>query len=126
MFRVIKAFRVSVLSLIVTGAVLLVSRDRADAQAKYRSVFKKKYKQFGSQFSKAKCSVCHDKKTEKKKKPLNDYGKAMAKSLGKKKVKGTKAIEAALTKTEAAKNTKGITFGSLIKAGKLPGTPAKK
>ena len=40
----------------------------------------------------------------------------------KKNEKNGDAIAAGFTKTEAAKNAKGETFGSLIEAGKLPGT----
>ena len=115
--------RISVLGLAVAGALLLAGGDLADARPYYRKAFKKKYPALKALEAKTKCNVCHINK--KKKKFRNDYGKAMMKSLGKKKVKKTELIDAALTKTEKVKNAKGVTFGSLIKAGKLPGTPPK-
>ena len=63
--------------------------------------------------------MCH---VGKKKKNRNDYGKALAKLMGKKNQKAAEAIDAAFAKAEKKKNAKGVTFGSLIKDGKLPGT----
>ena len=115
--------RISVLGLAVAGALLFAGGDQADARPNYRKAFVKKYPAMKAQVKKVKCNVCHVAKQ--KKKVRNDYGKALMKALGKKKVKKAELIDAALTKTEKVKNAKGVTFGSLIKAGKLPGTPPK-
>eukprot|EP00913_Durusdinium_trenchii_P008943 g8409.t1 len=87
------------------------------ARPKYFSAFAKKYPNV-SEAKKTKCNVCH---FGKKKKNRNDYGKALMKNISKNEKDAAK-ITAALEKTESAKNAKGETFGSLLKAGKLPGT----
>ncbi len=123
MHKFFNARFVVVLGAIAVGAVVFAGRDSAQARLNYRTAFKKKYKNLAAQVAKVKCGVCHHgTKKQNNAKPRNDYGKALEKGLGKKKVKAKTAIEAALTKTETAKNAKGQTFGSLIKAGKLPGT----
>lgn len=103
--------------------MVFAGRDTTQARPNYLPAFTKKYQNLKTKAKKAKCSICHQgKKTKTDKKPRNDYGKALEKRLGKKKVKMKPAIAAALTKTEKDKNAKGQTFGSLIEAGKLPGT----
>ncbi|QDU31522.1 hypothetical protein ETAA8_66810 [Anatilimnocola aggregata] len=74
----------------------------------------------------AKCNVCHEGTSKKMK---NEYGKAVGKFLTKADFEAVKADAAAakkyivdgLTKAEAEKSSGGMTFGELIKAGKLPG-----
>ncbi|MFQ5733547.1 MAG: hypothetical protein ACE5KM_16535, partial [Planctomycetaceae bacterium] len=104
------------------GAVVLNGENSAEARPNYFSKgFVKKYPKLAGQAKKAKCYVCHGKK----KKNRNDYGKAVMKYIGKKKQKNVDAIMRALTKAESEKNADGVTFGSLIKAGKLPGKRIK-
>jgi cytochrome c553 len=97
----------------------------ADGQAYYRTEFSKKYKTelAGTKLT---CGVCHANGGKNKKK-RNDYGSAVQKALGAKKVKDKAKISKALD--EAAKkesHMKGKTFGDLIKAGTLPAEPEKK
>jgi hypothetical protein len=113
--------RLSVLGLAAVGALLLASANQADARPQYFKAFTGKYSSVKSQATKVKCNVCH---FGKKKTNRNDWGKAVMKHVGKKNQKDPKAIDAALEKAEKEKNAKGVTFGSLIKAGKLPGTVA--
>ena len=76
----------------------------------------------------AKCNVCHYGKS---KKLRNDYGQTLKKFVTKedyKKLKDDKEalkkkIEDAFKACLKEKSTSGKTFGELIKAGKLPGTP---
>jgi len=105
------------------GAVLLTNGNRAEARPQYLKAFATKYKNLTAQAKKVKCNVCH---FGKKKKNRNDYGEALMKHVGKKNQKDPKIIDKALTKTESEKKSKGVTFGSLIKAGKLPGTAPKE
>jgi hypothetical protein len=122
MLKVLTAKRLAFLGLTVAVAMILASQDQAEARPKYLKGFATSYKSVAPLAKKAKCGVCHYGKSKKNR---NDYGKAMMKNV-KKNEKGAEAITAAIKKTEAAKNAKGVTFGSLIKAGKLPGTaPAK-
>ena len=116
--------RISVLGLAVAGALLLAGGNQADARLKYYKAFLKKYPALKAQSSKLKCNICHiGKKTKKKR---NDYGKAIRAGVKKKNQKNAEIIDAALKGAEKKKNARGVTFGSLIKAGKLPGTPQKK
>ena len=119
MRKVLTAKRLAFLGLTVAVAMILASQDQAEARPKYLIGFAKAYPSVAAQAKKVKCGVCH---VGKKKKNRNDYGKALAKALKKRGAIIPKAIDAALTETEAAKNARGVTFGSLIKAGKLPGT----
>ena len=123
MLKVLYAQRIVLAGLVIAGFALIYANDDAQARPQFNKAFPAKYKTVAAAAKKVKCGVCH---VGKKKKDRNDYGKALAKALGKKKVKDPKAIDAALTKAEAAKNAKGVTFGSLIKAGKLPGTKPKE
>jgi len=132
-------FTASIFGLAMIGILLVAGPNTADARPKYLKGFKKEYKdlvkklkkQSKAETDKAKkkklkvnCFVCH---YGKKKKNRNDYGDAMGKALGKKKVKEADLIEKALKKIEKGKSSvKGKTFGDLIKAGKLPGTAPKK
>ena len=110
-----------VLGLLIGGAVLLNGENTAEARPQYLKGFGKKYSNLASQAKTKKCFVCHGKSKKKR----NDYAMALGKGLGKKNQKNPETIAAALKKAESAKNAKGVTFGSLIKDGKLPGTPIK-
>lgn len=101
------------------GVMLLSSTNTAEARPQYLKAFAAKYPKLAAQAKKAKCNVCH---FGKKKTNRNDYGKAVSKGFKKKNCKVPKIIDAALTGAEKEKNAKGVTFGSLIKEGKLPGT----
>lgn len=114
--------RLSLLGLAAVGALLLASANQAEARPQYLKAFVAKYPALKAQAMKVKCNACH---FGKKKKNRNDYGKALGKHVGKKNQKNAKIIDAALSATEKDKNAKGVTFGSLIKAGKLPGTAPK-
>jgi len=84
-----------------------------------------KDKAFAAAVEKAKCTICHEKKSKKNR---NNYGKVLAELLSRKTdTENKKKILAALKKVEAKrsdpKNDKSPTFGELIKAGKLPAAP---
>ena len=118
MRKVLNTQRLLIAGLVLAGLALITTNDNAQARPQYNKAFPKKYEGLASQAKKVKCGVCHaGKKNAKDKKPRNDYGMAVQKALGKKNVKGADAIDAGLTKAEKAKNKKGVTFGSLIKAG---------
>lgn len=89
----------------------------ADARPGYMKEFKSKYTKVAEN-NKITCAVCHPGKS---KKDRNDYGKALGKSIAKNE-KDAKKIGEALDKAAKEKNAKGETFGSLLEAGKLPGT----
>lgn len=90
---------------------------------------------FAKTFSelKSKCDVCHKPMADKKAKGhgLNDYGQAMHDHLkhkeflalhkDKKRAEALKLLQDAWKKAEAEKNAEGVSYGELIKAGKLPG-----
>jgi cytochrome c2 len=103
----------------MAAVVILLSAvaNRAEARPMYLKAFAGKYDALKAEATKQKCNVCHFGKTKKNR---NDFGSALMKHTGKNQ-KSMKDIEAALVKTESEKNAKGVTFGSLIKAGKLPG-----
>ena len=119
MLKILNTQQLMFLGRTVAVAMVLANQDRVEARPKYLKSFATKDSGVAAQAKKVKCGVCH---VGKKKKNRNDYGKALAKALKKRGAIIPKAIDAALTETEAAKNARGVTFGSLIKAGKLPGT----
>ncbi|GAB4142096.1 MAG: hypothetical protein Tsb009_12190 [Planctomycetaceae bacterium] len=121
MRKIVNVQWLGVLGIALAGFMLINSQDEAQARPKYLKGFTSKYSNVADQAKKAKCGVCHFGRSKKNR---NDYGKALMKNI-KKNEKDAKAIDTALGKTEAAKNAKGVTFGSLIKAGKLPGTNPK-
>ncbi len=86
------------------GIVLSVGAA-AQARPQYNKAFAAKYPSLEAA-KEAKCGVCH-------------FGKG----LGEANQKDEAKISAALTGAESEKNAAGQTFGELIKAGKLPGTP---
>lgn len=110
----------SVLSLAFVGGMFIASIDRAEARPKYLKQFAGTYPKLATQAKKAKCAVCHPKKS---KKIHNDYGIALKKAIGKKNEKDAKKIETALKKIEKEKSSvKDKTFGDLLKDEKLPGS----
>jgi hypothetical protein len=106
--------------LMTAGLFLSISANQAEARPNYfKKAFLKVYTNH-AEAKKAKCNTCH---FGKKKKNMNDYGVAIKKALGKKKVKDVDVIKAALKKVEPEKSKiDGKTFGELLKDGKLPGT----
>jgi hypothetical protein len=96
----------------------------------YRAQFEESYKssKIGEALKEAKCNVCHYGTAKKNR---NDYGVALSKLLTKDnydqlkndKPALNKRIAEAIKKVAAEKSTSGKTFGELIEAGKLPGTP---
>ena len=110
--------RLAVLGVAAAGILLLAVSQPVEARPMYLKAFAGKYDGLKAEATKQKCNVCHFGKTKKNR---NDYGTALMKHTGKNQ-KSADAVAAALAKAEAEKNVKGVTFGSLIKAGKLPGT----
>jgi len=115
------------------------SVPKADALPAFSKAWQAKYvktnknKKFAAVAKKAKCNVCHFGRSKKNR---NDYGRALSKAgltkkvhkkLKKDKPKLSKIILTAFEKVAKTKNAEKKTFGSLIKAGMLPGkTPKKK
>jgi hypothetical protein len=107
----------------VVAIMFAAGPQQAEARPNFPGAFAKQYPALKAQVSKVKCGVCHPVKDKKKR---NNYGMALRKALGAKKVKDKAKLAAALTKTEKEKSaTKDMTFGDLIKAGKLPGVNKK-
>lgn len=111
----------------VAGACLfafaVMSTTQLVGQMHYAKELYKLDEDFAKKHGKAgkiSCAVCHPSKS---KKDRNNYGAAMTKALGAKKVKDLVKIKAALEKIAKEKSaTEGKTFGDLIKKGELPGT----
>lgn len=107
---------------VIAMIVSMTASNRADARPQYLKAFAGKYSKLAAQAKKAKCGVCHFGKSKKNR---NDYGKALGKHTGKNQKDAAK-LGAALDAAAKEKNAKGVTFGSLIEAGKLPGTAPSK
>ena len=121
MRKMLKVRTVSLFVAAVAVAMLSVNLEKAQARPNFPSVFAKQYTGLKAQVKKVKCAVCHPKENNKKKKLRNNYGKALKKALGSTKVKDKKKIAAAMEKIEKQDSAvKGMSFGDLIKAGKLP------
>ena len=104
--------------------VLAISADPASARPKYKTEFGKLYPELVEKLGKAKvgCGVCHPNDPVKKKKARNNYGLAVKKNLKKPNEGDAAAIKKALEEAAKGKShVDGMTFGDLIKAGKLPG-----
>lgn len=101
----------------VAGLFLFSAPQKAEARAQYIKAFVGKYDI--AEAKEKKCGVCHG-EGGKNKKVVSDYGKALAKALGKKNEKDADAIGAALTKIESEGDVDGKTYGDLLKDGKLP------
>ena len=121
MRKMLKVRTVSLFVAAVAVAMLSVNLEKAQARPNFPRVFVKQYPGLKDQYKKVKCAVCHPKENNKKKKIRNNYGKALQKALGSTKVKDKKKIAAAMEKIEKQDSAvKGMSFGDLIKAGKLP------
>jgi len=123
--------------MVCLGMLFVGGLDRAEARPQYRTQFLKTYPKLKKNKEiKINCFVCHGKNDKGKmdKKKRNNYGKALQKQLtaggqelGKTGQKDKAKIKEALVKIEKEKSaTKDMSFGDLIKAGKLPGTQPKK
>lgn len=113
------------LALLVVG---VLDAPEAQARTQYQKAMGKIYPKLLEKHGKKKgdtkkfdCTVCHAGKTKKKR---NDYGAALAKALGGKKVKDEDKIKKAFETVAKEKSTKDSkkTYGELIKDNKLPGT----
>jgi hypothetical protein len=120
--------------LIVAGVVFAMTSS-ASAVAPFHKQFAKTYvednkevsKEFAEAVKAAKCNLCHYGKSKKNR---NEYGKELGKLLKKDDFKTSavkadpkgaeKAIVEAFEKVAKLKNADGVTFGDLIKEGKLP------
>lgn len=96
---------------------------QADARPKYVKAFTVMYDI--AEAKEKKCLICHgtkevDGKTTKDVKVRSDYGKALAKALGKKNVKLPADIAKGLEEAAKAKTKDGKAFGDFMKDGKLP------
>jgi len=124
MQKMLKVRTVWMFAAAVAVAMLSVNLEQAQARPIFPGVFAKQYPGLKDQVKKVKCAVCHTKKKNPKKpkeKPRNIYGKALEKALGATKVKDKKKVAAAMEKiAKQASAVKGMSFGDLIKAGKLP------
>lgn len=113
-----KRFTTAGFLMLATAVALCLSiGSPAAARPNYNKAFQAKYPDLAAA-KEAKCGVCHagmDKKVR------NDYGKAVGKALGAKKVTDATKIDNALdTAAGEASAISGKTFGDLIKDGKLP------
>ena len=124
--------------MLVAGAALWVNAQPAKAIKNFHAAFQSTYVKADSQDPKdlafavvvkeAKCHVCHEGKSKKKR---NAYGRELSKLLDKKADKdNTQKIQATLKKVAAMKcnpdDKNSPTFGELIAQGKLPVAIPKK
>lgn len=117
MRKVLKMRAGVLFGLAVAAAVLVSSLQNAEARPNYLKDFTRQYPKV-KEAKKVKCNVCH---MGKSKKNRNNYGKAVAKTLGDTKVKDSEKVKEALKKAEEEKSAiDGKTFGDLLKDGKLP------
>lgn len=117
--------RKTVIGLCCLTFVMACALQSADARPKYYSTFKKVYPDVEG-LGESKCYTCH---IDKKKKKVNDYGKAMATSLGEdvKNIKDVEAIKKALEATEKLESKiDGKSYGELLKDNKLPSNEKKE
>ena len=122
MRTVLKQGAVLALGFAIAGAMLIAGLGKAQARPNFPRAFLTEYPNLKAKIRVAKCGVCHPRKNNAKKKKRNNYGQALQKALGAKKVKDKKKLKAAFAKIAKLKSaTKGKTFGDLIKAGELPG-----
>ena len=108
-------------ALVAIAGLFALAPQQAEARPQYLKAFIAKYETI-KEAKELKCGVCHGEKG-KNKKVVSDYGKALAKALGKKNQKDAEAIAKALDAAAKTKHGDG-TFGDLLKDGKLP-PPAK-
>lgn len=110
--------------MLLTSAVLMLAlgvtgliADRAEARPKYLAVFMEAYPALKEQVSQVKCQLCHPVQD---KKIRTEYATLVGKGLPAKNVAANVVIQKALQAAEAEKDVNGVTYGDLIKAGKLP------
>jgi hypothetical protein len=108
-----KLIAVAVAGLILASAFT----GGADARPAYKGAFETKYPKV-KEGNKIDCGVCHPGKDKKER---NDYGTALSKVIAKNEKDKDKIAEA-LGKVESEKRKDGMTFGELLKDGKLPAT----
>lgn len=121
-----KSVLMTVCALLLASLGVNASFGRPD----YRKQIEKTYSnsKIAGAIKEANCNVCHYGKS---KKDRNDYGTALSKILSEasyKQLKGkpdelNKKIVEALQAVSKEKSVTGKTFGELIDAGQLPGTP---
>lgn len=124
--------RALLLALLTVLAAVLNLDSRSFGRPPYKKQWDATYKnpQLVAAAKEAKCSVCHygtDKKNR------NDYGKALSKHLNEKlynQLKGDpkaldRKIQEAFKAVAKEKSASGKTFGELLEAGRLPGTPPR-
>lgn len=122
MRKTFKSYLIIGIVLAFVGAFFFVNQESVEARSEYKKEFAVKYPDL-----KVSCYTCHTKKNPKLpkiKKPRNEYGAALEKFVTPK-LKVPAKINAALGKAAKEKSAGGITFGELIKQGKLPKTPKK-
>ena len=105
-------------------ALFITSAQEASARPQYSKALASAYPDLAKKHGtngKLSCAVCHPTKNKKKR---NNYGVALGKALGAANVKDADAVIAAIKKieSETSATAAGITFGSLIEVGNLPGT----
>ena len=128
-----RRFCLLMFTVLATAAIALIPTRPALAIKQFKDEFDKKYKissptndaekSLAEKVSTAKCNVCHEGTSKKKRNP---YGQALDVYLDRKTdIKDMAKIQDALSKVEAEHSKKGDdkspTFGELIKQGKLPG-----
>jgi hypothetical protein len=100
-------------------------KDEFDKKYNIKSPTNDMEKSLAEKVNTAKCNVCHEGTSKKKR---NVYGQAVNVYLKKTDMKDVAKIQDALAKVEAEHSLKGDdkspTFGDLIKQGKLPGGDA--
>lgn len=119
-----KMFRIGsvwMLGAAIVAVMFAAGPRQAEARPAFPGVFAKQYPALKDTVKKVKCAVCHPTEDNKKKKKRNNYGKALEKALGAKNVKDKAKVATMMVKIEKEKSAiKDMTFGDLIKAGKLP------
>lgn len=100
---------------------LMGAPQQVQARPQYSTAFIAKYETVKKEANEKKCGICHGDEG-KNKKQKSDYAKALEKALGEKNVKDKQAITEAFAKVEKEKIKEGseMTYGELIKSGKLP------
>lgn len=106
--------------MIVTGLMMINAPQQADARPQYLKSFSGKYEQVADQAKEKKCGVCHG-EGGKNKKQVSEYGKALAKALGKKNQKDADIIDEAYDTIAEMKPEGGDkTYGEMLEGGELP------
>jgi hypothetical protein len=103
-----------VLGLLAAAVLLVPTAGTVEARPQYKKVFEKKY----DKVKPVNCKICHPSDDDKKER--NEYGQAVAKALGAKKVTDTKKIEKALDTVAKEKDKDGKPYGDKLKKGERP------